>query len=554
MEYAFFALTIIALFIGGILYNSRKSKKKKLEKLKNSWGQVKMEDRRFEFIELYNKLNKDYDFYQLSEQTIGDIDFYELFSFVDRTTSKIGQQFLFDMLTKPTKNIQILEEIDKQADFFLKNKDVREDVQKSLIELNDVDSYYITTLLQENVFVNPQWTKWLYLDSLIVVILLLLSPVYPFLLLWLLVPFTINLMIHFWNKNNTFSFFKSFPQLNLLIDTTDILTSRPIPFVKENAEKSSRALKKFQNNYKVLNFGQVSGDEITQVLLLLTELIKALFLLEVHTFFKLIRFLKTKQNDIKQVFEYVGSIDMAISIASLRDGAVKTCTPEFICSPKNILFSEAFHPLIEKSVGNSIATNSKSILITGSNMSGKTTFLRTIAINAILAQSIYTCFAEKYVAPFVRVYSSIRADDNLINGESYYLNEVQTVKSIIVESNLNHQNLFLLDEVFKGTNTIERISSAKAILSYLNRNENLVFVSTHDIELATLLEKEYDMYHFSETFIENQLVFDYILKPGVLKNRNAIRILELSGYPKEIIEEANNLSRQMTFLNPFTEQ
>jgi DNA mismatch repair ATPase MutS len=86
--------------------------------------------------------------------------------------------------------------------------------------------------------------------------------------------------------------------------------------------------------------------------------------------------------------------------------------------------------LIEKSVGNSIATNSKSILITGSNMSGKTTFLRTIAINAILAQSIYTCFAEKYVAPFVRVYSSIRADDNLINGESYYLNEVQTVKSI----------------------------------------------------------------------------------------------------------------------------
>jgi hypothetical protein len=320
-------------------------KRKSWKKLKNSWGQVKMEDRRFEFIELYNKLNKDYDFYQLSEQTIGDIDFYELFSFVDRTTSKIGQQFLFDRLTKPTKNIQILEEIDKQADFFLKNKDVREDVQKSLIELNDVDSYYITTLLQENVFVNPQWTKWLYLDSLIVVILLLLSPVYPFLLLWLLVPFTINLMIHFWNKNNTFSFFKSFPQLNLLIDTTDILTSRPIPFVKENAEKSSRALKKFQNNYKVLNFGQVSGDEITQVLLLLTELIKALFLLEVHTFFKLIRFLKTKQNDIKQVFEYVGSIDMAISIASLRDGAVKTCTPEFIGSPKNILFSEAFSSL-----------------------------------------------------------------------------------------------------------------------------------------------------------------------------------------------------------------
>ena len=106
-------------------------------------------------------------------------------------------------------------------------------------------------------------------------------------------------------------------------------------------------------------------------------------------------------------------------------------------------------------------------------------------------------------------------------------------------------NLFLLDEIFKGTNTVERISAGKAVLSSLNEENNIVFVSTHDIELADLLKDEYDLYHFSEIVDHKTVDFDYKLKHGKLKNRNAIRILQINDYPESIITEAIEISEEL---------
>ena len=93
---------------------------------------------------------------------------------------------------------------------------------------------------------------------------------------------------------------------------------------------------------------------------------------------------------------------------------------------------------------------------------------------------------------------------------------------------------------FKGTNTQERIAGGKAILSYLNQGPHIVFVSTHDIELTELLkDKAYDLYHFSESIKKEKLVFDHLLKKGKLRTKNAIKILELHGYPREVIEDAS---------------
>jgi DNA mismatch repair ATPase MutS len=178
-------------------------------------------------------------------------------------------------------------------------------------------------------------------------------------------------------------------------------------------------------------------------------------------------------------------------------------------------------------------------------MSGKSTFLRTLAMNSILAQTIYTCFADEFVSPIFKQHSSIRIDDNLFDGKSYYFQEVNIMAALLAEVNSPHQNFFVLDEVFKGTNTIERIASAKAILSYLNRNNNVVIVSTHDIELAPMLELEYDLYHFTETIENNELHFDHIIKAGQLRTRNAIKILELSNYPTDITNEARQLSSSL---------
>jgi DNA mismatch repair ATPase MutS len=114
--------------------------------------------------------------------------------------------------------------------------------------------------------------------------------------------------------------------------------------------------------------------------------------------------------------------------------------------------------------------------------------------------------------------------------------------SLLAEVGSGHQNLFILDEVFKGTNTIERIAAAKAVLSYLNHHNNMVIVSTHDLELSDMLAREYELYHFTETIENDKLHFDHSIKPGQVTTRNAIRLLELSNYPADIIHEAKQIS------------
>jgi DNA mismatch repair ATPase MutS len=145
----------------------------------------------------------------------------------------------------------------------------------------------------------------------------------------------------------------------------------------------------------------------------------------------------------------------------------------------------------------------------------------------------------------LKIYSAIRISDDLMNDKSYYFEEVLTIKEMIEKSQIPGSNLFLLDEIFKGTNTIERISAGRAVLSYLNNENNIVFVSTHDIELADLLLDNYILYHFSEQMDKKTVDFDFKLKEGKLKNRNAIRILEINDYPEVIITEAIELSKEL---------
>jgi len=248
---------------------------------------------------------------------------------------------------------------------------------------------------------------------------------------------------------------------------------------------------------------------------------------------------------MESIFSFVGEVDTLVATASLREGLSSWCRPNFITNQKELSAKGIYHPLIEDCVKNNMALKDCSMLITGSNMSGKTSFIRTIGVNAITAQVLNTCFAEEFALPYLKIYSAIRISDDLMNDKSYYFEEVLTIKKMIEVSDSSYFNLFLLDEIFKGTNTVERISAGKAVLSHLAKGKNMVFVSTHDIELTDLLSNEYELYHFSETVGEQSVAFDYQLKKGKLKNRNAIKILAMNQYPQSIIEEANLIAKKL---------
>lgn len=173
-------------------------------------------------------------------------------------------------------------------------------------------------------------------------------------------------------------------------------------------------------------------------------------------------------------------------------------------------------------------------------MSGKTSFMRSVAINVVFAQNFGFCFADFYSGPKMKIYSSISVHDDISENKSYYLEEVLRIKKFLEDR--NQFALILIDEIFKGTNTKERIAISKSVLQNLNNEKNIVFVTTHDLEIAMFLkDNNYELFYFDEEVNNNQLSFPYKLKNGINEKTNAIRILEMYDYPKNIVENAKNL-------------
>ncbi len=522
-------------------------KKRIREKLISEFGKLKDDSFDFEYIESYFR-KKDHStaFQTLSDKTCNDLDFQELFMFLDRTNSKVGQQFLYNKLRSIPSDLSENSKHEKLLNEFANNSELRVSVQSQISKLNDREVYHIASLFQDEILKPPSWyfvVPLLSFASLLSFILALFQPVFFLVLLGLSI---INIVIHYWNKKNLYNYFSSIPQLSKLNAVAqDLFKNDILKEVNPNLMKSASIINKVNSRMSFFNLEVEIQTDQRVVFWVMLELIKILFLIEPLFLFGTLKRIDTKRKEIEDVFLFVGEIDAIISIASLRRGLESFCKPTIIEGRKELFAQQVYHPLIKDCVRNNLKVNDKSILLTGSNMSGKTSFIRTIAINVITGLTINTCFAEHFTMPRVRVSSAIRISDDLMNDRSYYFEEVITIKEMIEKSTDDDFNLFLLDEIFKGTNTVERISAGKAVLSSLTKGNNIVFVSTHDIELADLLKSEYDLYHFSEIVDHKTVDFDYKLKEGKLKNRNAIRILQINDYPESIIKEAIEISKEL---------
>ena len=199
------------------------------------------------------------------------------------------------------------------------------------------------------------------------------------------------------------------------------------------------------------------------------------------------------------------------------------------------------HPLLPATVriGNDLLLQGRGriFLVTGSNMSGKSTFLRTIGINICLAQAGGPVCAESFRWSLVRLGSCIRVDDSLDGGLSFFYAEVKRLKTILdcAQDTQGPPVLWLIDEVFKGTNNRERLIGGRALIATLAGGNGFGLVTTHDLEL-TELERQLSSVtnvHFQETVAEGALHFDYRLRPGPCPTTNALRIMALEGLPVE---------------------
>lgn len=538
------AFILISLFLIANFVKKRKLKKFKAKLLKN-WGKENKENYyNFFSIAKYfeNNTHKENAYHIISEKSSIDLDIDALFKFVDRTSSKIGQQYLYFKL----RTIGTLDELlkfDKLVAIFQKNKDLSISCQLELSALNSPNSYYLEELINGKQIEKTNHIWILKLLTFFSITSIILSFFFPFFILFLLPIFCINSVYHYKNKGNVNYYLQGVSQLSKSLKVAKKLSKSSV--IKSHYKDFSfiEKIKKIMFKSEFIGFEKRIDNEWLFAFWLLIELIKIMFNVEYLVFYSFLDAITKERKNIESLFLFIGEIDTAISTASLKSGDLKICKPNF--NNKNELkFIDIHHPLIKNCVTNNLNLVDKSMLLTGSNMSGKSTFIRTVAVNSILAQTLHICFADVYNAPFYKVYSSIRITDDLLDSTSYYLQEVLNIKELIDASKVEKPCLFILDEIFKGTNTIERISGGKAILSYLNKKHHTVFVSTHDIELTELLQKDdYELFHFSESIENNELYFDHKIREGKLKTRNAIKILEIYEYPLDIIKEAKNMEK-----------
>lgn len=269
------------------------------------------------------------------------------------------------------------------------------------------------------------------------------------------------------------------------------------------------------------------------------DLLTTLLLLDLIAY----EFLKNKlgrcHEEVFAVHQELGRLDAAIAVASYRASLPRWAEPEleFSGGPAHLEIRALVHPLLEEAVPNDFDAGGP-LLITGSNASGKSTYLKGAAWNAVLAQSICTCTADDYRASAFRIYTSMALQDDLLSGESYYIVETRSLKRILDAAAEPGPVLCAVDEVLRGTNTVERIAAASAVLETLADRGVLCLAATHDAELTTLLAGRYTACHFTEQLEGDEISFDYRLRPGPAVTRNAIELLRIMGVEADVVDRA----------------
>lgn len=199
-----------------------------------------------------------------------------------------------------------------------------------------------------------------------------------------------------------------------------------------------------------------------------------------------------------------------------------------------------FHPLIPDGVSNDFEFDANGVLITGANMSGKSTFLRTIGINSILSMSINSFFGKHLILSKTKLYTSISKADSISNQKSLFYAEAELIKSMCDGVLEIGPHLFLIDEIFSGTNSQERLVMASIILKHLVRGQSIVICTTHDLGLTNLVE-DFSFFYFTGLEGDVHYKYDYVIRKGILKTTNAVIILKDLGFSKSLIDQMNAL-------------
>lgn len=296
--------------------------------------------------------------------------------------------------------------------------------------------------------------------------------------------------------------------------------------VHEQLKDASEGIRKLN---RILSMVRLRGNAITMIIA------NAFVLLDFQCVQALGVWKQSYGNQVRTWLSALGEAEALLSLAQMGYAKEMTVVPEVMDRSLHMHMKEMKHPLLleGEAVPNNFDAKQGSYIITGSNMSGKTTFLRTIGVNLVLMNAGAPVCAKEFSASSMNLYTSMRVMDDVSEGISTFYAEILRIKQMMEESAREEEMLVLIDEIFKGTNSADRILCAKQAIVRLHLPWVITMVSTHDFELCDLDKDpaiQAENYHFSEYYEGDRICFDYTLKDGRCTTTNATQLMKLAGF------------------------
>jgi len=489
----------------------------------------------------------------LDDRTCSDLNLDDVFDAIDRTGSTLGQQALYHRL-RTTPVGDHMPAFEALVSRMTSDTAARERAQVAIARLQDAHGYDIWWLGRPEAVETPAWYSVFPLLTVATVTLLTLSVWWHALVPYLLIALALDLGLRLVAGDQMNALGKSLRQVSPIVATGEGLaflqddSIAPITSPLLSDVPRLRRLKTIARWLSADPFMASTLDGLAwvagSVASAVFDYVNTLLLLDANGVYFGTSDLRAHGGSLLRVAAAIGDVDAAISVASWRAERDDWTRPRFGAPGSAAILSGVRHPLLEDPVPNTINLSpGRGVLVTGSNMSGKSTFIRSIGVNVVLAQTINTCMADSYEAPLFRMRSCIGREDDLLSGKSYYIVEVEAMLSLVRASASTHPHLFLCDELFRGTNAVERIGAAEAVLTELvtaagGAKPHVVLAATHDGELVDLLRETYDAYHFTDQLGTTGLIFDYRLRAGPATTRNAIALLRQYGAPEGLVTRA----------------
>ena len=473
---------------------------------------------------------------QVDDQTWYDLALHKVFDQLNYTQSSIGAEALYQkmrLLTfQPDDSLRELEE------FFERQPDLRLRVQVIMNQLGKKNHN-----MARSIVANPGNQ-----DSRIYLSLYLFLACLPVLSLFFLPFFKIqafSVLIASVTFNIIFSSIRNWSNKTRLDQVSYLVR------IFASAEKLSRlalpkqealkqAVQPFKKTKVISSILQSpTGNSEMEIILIYLNF---LFLIPQIAQIYIYQQVRAHQKEAQETINLLGELEVAISLLRHKRDGKLVCHPCFK-QDGGIKGKGIYHPLLADPVANDVSFE-KNMVISGDNASGKSTYLKMVAINCILAQGLGFAYGESLELSYGHVMTSMDVSDDIEVGDSYFITESKTILRMIENLKKPGFHYFFIDELFKGTNTIERIGAGLGIVRWLSGRNCLYMISSHDIELVVASGAVNDNYHFDSRYVDGKIVFDYHIKQGAAVTKNAVNTLKSLHFPSEITLTAQELIEQ----------